>query len=80
MSLMPMMWAPACLQLPGEPDIVLQAVLGAVGIEDVAGVADRPFAELAGLAHRVHRDAHVLDPVQAVEHAEEVDAALGRLA
>ena len=63
------------LQLAREADIVFEAVLGAVGIEDVAGVADGALAELARLAHRVHRDAHVLDPVEAVEDAEEVDAA-----
>ena len=77
---MPMMWAPARFELLGQPDIVFEAVLGAVGIEDVAGVAEGALAELARLAHRVHRDAHVLDPVEAVEDAEEVDAALGRLA
>ena len=80
MSLMPRMWAPARFQLLGEADIVFEVVLGAVGIEDVAGVADGAFAELARLAHRVHRDAHVLDPVEAVEDAEEVDAGLRRLA
>ena len=67
------------LQLVGQADVVLQVVLGAVGIEDVAGVADRAFAELVRLEHRVHRDAHVLDPVQAIEHAEDVDAGVGRL-
>ena len=67
------------LELLGERDIVFEAVFGAVRIEDVAGVADRALAELARVAHRVHRDAHVLDPVEAVEDAKEIDAALGRL-
>ncbi len=30
--------------------------------------------------HRVHGDAHVLDPVEAVEHAEHIDAGFGGLA
>ncbi len=64
------------LQLLGEDDIIFQRVFGAVRIEDVAGVADRALGELAGFADRVDRDAHVLDPVQAVEDAEQVHAAL----
>ena len=60
------------LQLLGQPDIVGERVLGAVRIEDVAGVADRTLGELARLAHGVDRDPHVLDPVQAVEDAEQV--------
>ena len=67
------------LQLLGEADIVAERVLGAVGVEDVAGVADRTLGELAGLAHGVDRDPHVLDPVQAVEDAEQVHAGVGRL-
>ena len=79
MSLMPRMWHAGLLQLLGEADIVVQRVLGAVGIEDVAGVADRALAELAVVAHGVDRDAHVLDPVQAVEDAEQVHAGVGGL-
>ena len=66
-------------EFPGQPDVVFEAVLRPVGIEDVAGVAEGALAELAGLAHRVHRNAHVLDPVEAVEHPEQIDAAFGRL-
>ena len=39
----------------------------------------RAFAQRAGLEHRVDRHAHVLDPVERVEHAEQVDAAGRRL-
>ncbi len=60
-------------------DVVFQVVFRAVGIEDVAGIADRAFADLALLDHGIHRDAHVLDPVEAVEDAEDVDAGLRRL-
>ena len=61
------------LQLAGQLDVVFEVYLARSGRE-IAGVADRRFAELAGLEHRIDRDAHVLDPVQAVEHAEQVDA------
>ena len=39
-----------------------------------------PSASLPASHHRVDRDAHVLDPVEAVEDAEEVHAGLGRAA
>ena len=80
MSLMPRIWQPARLQLLGEVDVVVERIFRAVGVEDVAGVADRAFGELAGFDHRVDGDAHVLDPVQAVEDAEQIDAACGGLA
>ena len=79
MSLTPRMWQPARLELLGQADIVGQRVLGPVGVEDVAGVADGTLGELARLAHGVDRDPHVLDPVQAVEDAEQVHAGVGRL-
>ena len=60
-------------------DVILEVVFRPVGIIDVAGVADGPFADLVRLEHRIHRDAHVLDPVEAVEDAEHVDPALGGL-
>ena len=69
------MWAPARSNSPATSDVVFQVVLRPRGGKDVAGVAQRALAQLALLAHRVHRDAHVLHPVQAVEHAEQVDAA-----
>ncbi len=67
------------LELFREIDVVLEVVLGAHRVEDVAGVADRRLGNLARLADRVDRDAHVLHPVQAVEDAEHVHAGLGRL-
>jgi hypothetical protein len=67
------------LQFPGEIDIILERVLGALGVEDVTGVAHGSLADGAVLAHRLHGDRHPLGPVQRVEDAEDVDAALGRL-
>ena len=40
------------LELLGEVDVIVERVFGAVGIENVAGVADRAFDELAGLRAR----------------------------
>ncbi|MPL71091.1 hypothetical protein SDC9_16859 [bioreactor metagenome] len=67
------------LELLRHRDVILQVVFRPLGVQDVAGVADRALADLLGLDHRIHRDAHVLDPVQAVEDAEHVDAGLRRL-
>ena len=68
------------LQLIGQRDIVFEVVFRPGGIEDIAGIADRRFADLVFLRNRIHRDAHIVDPVEAVEDAEDVDAAPGRLA
>ena len=63
----------ACgFQLLAHGDVVFEVILGAVRIEDIAGVADRAFADLAGFNHRIHGHTHVLYPVEAVEHAEHV--------
>ena len=43
------------LQLSGHREIVLEVVLGASGIEDIAGVADGRLAKRAGLAHGLQR-------------------------
>ncbi len=61
------------LQLLGHADIVFQVVFGPVRVAQVAGIADRAFADLAGGDHRIHRHPHVLDPVQRIEHPEHVD-------
>ena len=59
-------------------DIVFQVVFRAVGVENVTRVADRAFADLVLLLYCVHGDAHVLHPVQAVEHTEYVNAGVRR--
>ena len=66
-------------KLFGHRDVVFQVVFGAVGVLDVTGVANRAFAHLIGGDHRIHRDAHVFDPVEAVEYAEDINAGLSRL-
>ena len=68
------------LQFFRQANIIFQVVLGPRRVQNVAGIADRRFAELSLGNDCVHGDAHVLDPVQAVENAEKVDAASSRLA
>ena len=69
----------ALLELLGEVDVILQRVLVLRGIEDVAGVAHGGLEQLVLLENLVHSDLHAGDPVQRVEYAEHVDAALGGL-
>ena len=65
-------------QLLREADVVFQRILRALGIENVAGVADRSLANAARVfSHRFHRSAHVRKVVQRVENPEDIHAALG---
>ena len=68
-----------CFEFLGQRHIVFEVIFGPVGVQHVAGIADHALADLVGLDHRVHRDAHVLDPVEAVKDAEDVDATFSRL-
>ena len=45
MSFSPSTWAPAAFQFLGHVDVVFQVILGAVGVEDVAGITDRRLAD-----------------------------------
>ena len=65
------------LQLFGQINVVLQIVLGAFGIENVAGVADRCFANGAGFQYRVHRHLHVGRPIQRIEYAKHIQTSVG---
>ena len=65
------------LQLLRHAHVVLQRVLVALGIEDVAGVADGGFADRVRLAHGLHGGLHVGQPVERIEDAEDVDALRG---
>ena len=68
------------LELSRELHIVVQVILRPLRIEDVARVADRRFANRAGLDRGFHRHAHVGRPVECVEDAEDVHPRGGRLA
>ncbi len=64
----------------GELEVVVERVelLGRVG--QVAGVAERDLGDRrAGLAYGLDRRAHLVDVVERVEDAEDVDAGLGGL-
>jgi hypothetical protein len=71
--------APRRLQFPGELDVIIERVFRPRRVEDVAGIADRALGQLARLAHRVDGDPHILDPVEAIEDAEQIDPARRRL-
>ena len=66
------------LKFFGQANVVLEVVLSAVRVRDVAAVTDGRFANRAAFNDRVHRDLHIGRPVKRVEHAEHVDAAGGR--
>ena len=71
----------AGLEIPGHVDVVRQIVLVALGVEDVAGVADGRLAHRAPVVeHRLHGRVQVLGVVEAVEDAEDVHAVLDRTA
>ena len=70
---------PRSLQLAGHLHIVVEIVFRPRRIENVAGIADRRLADLAGLQHRIDGNAHVLDPVERIEDAEDIDPGPGRL-
>ena len=70
--------AAGALQLLGKIDIVSERILGARRVENIAGVADRALGEFSLLHHRVDGDAHVVDPVQTIEDAEQIHAATRR--
>ena len=53
--------------------------LRSFGLLRVAAVADGRLAQPAALEHRIDRHAHVLDPVERVEDAEQIDAGGRRL-
>jgi hypothetical protein len=60
-------------------DVVFQIIFRTRTVEHVAGVAEHALAEFSGFLDRIHGNAHVLNPVQAVKDAEEIHAVFGRL-
>ena len=66
----------AVLQLLGHIHIVFQGVFVIVGIQDIAGVADRSLQDLVLVEDFIHGDLHAFDPVEGVEYTEDVDAAV----
>ncbi len=61
--------------LLGQIDIIFKIVFGAIRIENITRIANGRFTKLVLFQHGIHRHAHVLNPVEAVEHAEQVHAA-----
>ena len=69
----------APLELLGEVDVVLERVAVALGVEDIAGVADGGLEYLARPEHGLHGRLHAGYPVKRVKDAEHVDAVLRAL-
>ncbi len=67
-------------QLLRDLHVVVEGVFRAVGVVDVAGIAERRLQDTPRLQHRIAGDAHVLDPVERVEDAEHVHPRCRRLA
>ena len=65
------------LQFTGHGNVILQVVLAAG--QDIPRVADGRLGYLAGAQDGVDGHPHALQPVEAVENAEHVDAAICRL-
>src|ERR1700682_909682 len=65
------------LELLGHPDEILQRILWAVFVENVAGVTDGRFANGTGFEHSIDGYAHIFNGVEGIEDAEDVDALRG---
>ena len=67
------------LQLLGHIHVIGQVVLRPAFVEEISRVADGALTDAAGFEHCIHRNAHVLDPVQRIEDAEDIHAGFCRL-
>ncbi len=65
------------LEFLGQPHIIAQRIFRPVRVVDVAGITEGRLAETARLEHRIHGDPHVLDPIERIEDAEDIDPGLG---
>ncbi len=61
-------------ELLGHCDVILQGVFGPRFVEHVAGVADSRLADGAGFESGVDGNAHIVDGIEGIEDAEDVDA------
>ena len=67
-------------QFLGQAHVVLQVILVAFRVQDVAGVAQRAFADgVRLLAHGIHRRLQIGQVVQRVKDAEDIHAVLRRV-
>src|SRR5688572_6196450 len=67
------------LEVPGELDVILERILGAFGVENIAGVANGCFADGMSLLNRFHGDGQIRQIIQRVEYPENIDALRGRM-
>ncbi len=67
-------------QLLGQRDVIFQRVFGAAGVKNISGVTDGRFADAAAFERGIDGYAHVIDGIQRIEDAEDVDALCERFA
>ena len=65
------------LEFLRQADVVLERILVAPFVENVAGVANRRFADGVGALYRLHGHAQIGRVVQRIEDAENIHARLG---
>ena len=66
------------LQFFCHADIVIEIIFRTGRIEDIAGIAEGDFGNLARFPDGLHRFIHIVQTVQAVENTEYINAVLGR--
>ena len=70
---------PCGLKRAGHIDIICDVIFRAIGVKDVARVANRAFTDFARFTDRIHGHAHILNPVEAVKDTKDIDTRLRRL-
>ena len=54
---------PCGLKRAGHIDIICDVIFRAIGVKDVARVANRAFTDFARFTDRIHGHTHILNPV-----------------
>ena len=62
------------LKLLGQPEVIFERVLRPAFVQNVAGIANRGFTHRARFERRVNGHAHVVNGIERIEDAENVDA------
>lgn len=70
---------PGGLKFSSDIEVVLEVILETGAVEEICRITDRPFAQRSALANRVHRDSHVVNPVERIKNTKQVNAARRRL-
>ena len=66
---------PSGFKLSRKIKVIVQVVLGALWVTEIAGEADGTLHQLTGLARRINGHTHILNPVERIEYPEDIDTA-----